>query len=187
MIQYGLAKSEADLEGILELQKKNFIEALSPEEASNQGFVTVRHDRNLLERMNAEAPSIIARDEDKIIGYCLAMTKKFKEDIPVLIPMFNAIDRLSYNKEYLKDIDYIVSGQVCVDKAYRGQGIFDNLYRQYRDVYKDAFPYILTEILTVNQRSIKAHQRIGFHSLHSYSTPDNTVWDIVIWDWTATK
>ena len=183
MIQFDLAKSEADLEGILELQKKNFIEALSSEEAASQGFVTVRHDRDLLRRMNTEAPSIIARDGNKVIGYCLAMTKKFKKDIPVLIPMFNTIDKLSYNDTSLKETDYIVSGQVCVDKAYRGQGIFDNLYRQYRNVYKDAYPYILTEILAVNQRSIKAHQRIGFHRLHRYSTPDNTEWDIVIWDW----
>ncbi|MGS2763209.1 N-acetyltransferase family protein [Sinomicrobium sp. M5D2P9] len=185
MIQYDLAKSEADLEGILKLQKKNFIESVSPEEAASQGFVTVRHTRNILHRMNTETASIIARDGNKVIGYCLAMTKKFKEDIPVLIPMFNTIDKLSYNKKALKETDYIVSGQVCVDKAYRGQGVFDHLYEQYREAYKGSYPYILTEILAVNHRSIKAHQRIGFHHLHRYSTSDNTEWDIVIWDWNS--
>ncbi len=133
--------------------------------------------------MHSEAPAIIAKDKDHVAGYCLAMPKSFKNDIPVLVPMFDIIDDLSFNDEPLRDIDYIVSGQVCVDKAYRGQGIFDGLYHQYREYYKDSHPCIITEILSVNRRSISAHQRVGFGILHRYSDPDDRQWDIVLWDW----
>ncbi|MBC9797607.1 GNAT family N-acetyltransferase [Sinomicrobium weinanense] len=185
MIEYDLARSETDLRGILELQKKNSPGAISPEEAASQGFVTVRHDLDILGRMNREAPSIIAKDKDKVIGYCLAMTRNFKKDIPVLIPMFNTIDKLSFKNEPLLDANYIVSGQVCIDKAYRGKGILDGLYNHYREAYKDIYKYIITEIVTTNQRSVKAHLRVGFEHLHSYIAPDNTDWDIVIWDWNS--
>ncbi|SFW67149.1 Acetyltransferase (GNAT) family protein [Sinomicrobium oceani] len=183
MIQYDITRSEADLRGILELQQKNFADTVSPEEAVSQGYVTVRHELSLLQRMHSEAPAIIAKDKDHIAGYCLAMPKSFKNDIPVLVPMFDIIDDLSFNDEPLRDIDYIVSGQVCVDKAYRGQGIFDGLYHQYREYYKDSHPCIITEILSANRRSISAHQRVGFGILHRYSDPDDRQWDIVLWDW----
>lgn len=185
MIAYDLARSETDLEGILELQQKNFPDNLSPEEAKDQGFVTVRHDPDILSRMNREAQSIIARYNDKVVGYCLAMTKSFKNDIPVLIPMFNTIDELSFNGIALRDVNYIVSGQVCIDREHRGKGILDKLYAHYRDTYRHTYTYVITEIVTTNQRSIKAHQRIGFEHLYSYTDPDNTGWDIVIWDWNA--
>lgn len=45
--------------------------------------------------MNAIEQSVIAKDEGKIIAYLLAMTKKSKADIPVLIPMFEKFEKLN--------------------------------------------------------------------------------------------
>ena len=120
------ASTEADLLGILELQSENHLEQISSFE---EGFVTVKHDLQLLKKMNDLAPHVIAKDGEKVVAYVLAMTPALKEDIPVLIPMFEQFNVLTYQEKSLSMWNYLVVGQVCVSKNYRGQGIFDKIYQ----------------------------------------------------------
>ncbi|MFK7936250.1 MAG: N-acetyltransferase family protein, partial [Saprospiraceae bacterium] len=183
MVTYELAASTSDLAGILALQKQNLPTNISEQEAQSQGFVTVHHNLEILERMNAQAPSIIAKDGGQIIGYNIAMTRDFAKDIPVLIPMFEIMDELEMGGQKMKDMDYIVCGQVCVDKAYRGQGIFAGMYQFYQQQYAPRFAVIITEIARRNTRSIRAHEKVGFEIVHSYQLTGGEVWEIVRWDW----
>lgn len=182
-ITYHLATTTADLQGILNLQQKNLPTNISTEEAQNQGFVTVHHNLPLLQRMNSKAPSIIAKDGDQIVGYNLAMTRDFAKDIPVLVPMFEIMDGLNYKGQKMAEIDYIVCGQVCVDKAYRGKGIFAGMYHFYQQQYANKYAVIATEIATRNTRSIRAHQKMGFEIIHTYTADNGEHWEIVRWEW----
>lgn len=182
MITFSQAESSHDLEDILRLQEKNLPQNLPAAKQLTDGFVTVHHNLELLTQMNNEAKSIIARCKGQLAGYCLAMPESFRNTIPVLVPMFEEMDSLRYGGEKLSG-NYIVSGQVCVDEAFRGQGVFGGLYASYQEFYQTEFKYLLTEISQRNQRSLKAHQRVGFETIHSYQAPDGEVWDIVLWDW----
>lgn len=181
-ITYTLARSVADLEDILHLQAKNLPQNLTKEQQLRAGFVTVNHSLDLLQQMNREVRSVIGRCEGSLVGYCLAMPESFRHDIPVLVPMFEEIDRLHYKGQALKG-NYLVVGQVCVDESFRGQRVFDTLYSFLLDTHQAAYPFLITEISERNQRSIKAHQRVGFETIHTYQAPDGEVWNIVLWDW----
>jgi hypothetical protein len=183
MIIYTTSKSIVDLAGIIELQKSNLPSNLSEEEMASGGFVTVMHSLKDLKRMNAIEQSVIAKDEGKIIAYLLAMTKKSKADIPVLIPMFENFEKIKFRGKPLSGYNYIVVGQVCVAKGYRGLGILDNCYAAYKQQFQNKYDFAITEIATKNQRSINAHKRIGFTEIHRYSAPDNKEWSIVIREW----
>ena len=50
---------------ILDLQEKNLAVSLSAETMASQGYVTVRHDPAVLQRMNEAAPAVIAKDGGK--------------------------------------------------------------------------------------------------------------------------
>ena len=56
------------------------------------------------------------------------------------------------------------------------------MYQHYRNIYAPKYELILTEIATRNQRSIRAHYRVGFETLVRFKT-DKEEWEIVIWDW----
>lgn len=183
MIIYTTSKSIDDLAGIIELQKSNLPSNLTKEEIAGEGFVTVMHSLEDLEKMNAIEQSIIAKDDDKIIAYLLAMTKKSKADIPVLIPMFENFEKIKFRGKLLSEYNYMVVGQVCVAKSYRGLGILDNCYEEYKKQFKNKYDFAITEIATRNQRSINAHKRIGFAEIHRFNAPDNTEWSIVIREW----
>jgi L-amino acid N-acyltransferase YncA len=183
MIIYTTANSEDDLNGILTLQKINLAPSLTTAEIESQGFVTVDHSYDQLEKLNHYEKHIIAKDNDKVIGYLLAMTKRSRLDIPVLIPMFELFDAVYYNDKKICKYNYLVVGQVCIDKAYRGQGILDRCYAAYRQHYRPKYDFAITEIATTNVRSLKAHKRIGFKEINIYVSPDETEWSVVLWDW----
>ena len=133
--------------------------------------------------MNEIEPHIIAKSDDKVIAYLLAMTSASKDNIPVLKPMFAIFDNIYFNNKAVSAYNYIVVGQVCVDKAFRGQGVLDNCYEAYERTFNDKYDFAITEIAVRNNRSINAHKRIGFSQLHSYTAPDGEKWSIVIWKW----
>jgi len=181
MVQYITVQTEKDLAQILQLQVNNLPKNISSAEAKSQGFVTVHHSLDILRAMNTPHPHIIATVEDKVVGYALVMLQKFKDEIPVLKPMFQKIDSLSFDKQPLSKTAYFVMGQVCIDKKYRGQGVFNGLYQYMRKEMSPFFDCIITEIATRNTRSMRAHQKVGFEVLSIYSTKQEE-WAIVAWN-----
>lgn len=174
--------SETDIRQVLALQQANLPVNITPETAAAQGFVTVKHDPALLFQMNETIPQVIAKDQDQVIGYALVMLPSFQELIPVLKPMFAQLDALSYQGKKLSDFRYYVMGQICIAAAYRGMGVFDQLYQKHRELYAEKFDFCLTEIAARNHRSLKAHARVGFNKIHAYKDETDD-WEIVIWDW----
>jgi hypothetical protein len=147
-----------------------------------QGFVTVQHDLPLLRSMNASARQIIARHGDRIIAYALVMRPEIKYMVPVLIPMFEMLDTLYYKGTPLPKTKYYVMGQICVDADFRGAGVFDGLYNKHREVYSREYDLCITEVSTRNLRSMKAHLRCGFKTIHTFSDATDE-WNILLWDW----
>jgi hypothetical protein len=186
MLEFTTAKSRQDLEGILTLQRANLASGLSAEEIQSQGFVTVVHSYEMISKLNKAEPHVIAKDLDRVVGYTLAMTREAKADIPVLVPMFELFEIIFYDSRKLSEYNYIVVGQVCVDKEYRGQHVLDNCYAEYRRQFSSRYEMAVTDIVSSNLRSINAHKRIGFKELHTFTDPEGTEWVIVAWDWRHT-
>ena len=184
MVIYTTSQTTADLEGIIALQQKNLARNLDAQEIQEQGFVTVVHSLADLEQMNAIEQNTIAKDGDQVVGYLIAMTAASRNAIPILKPMFELFDNLEYNGKRVSEYNYMVVGQVCIDKAVRGQGVLDACYEHYKNNFRNRYDFAITEIALSNQRSLNAHKRIGFTELHRYTAPDGEAWSIVTWNWT---
>ncbi|TDQ28828.1 GNAT family N-acetyltransferase [Tenacibaculum caenipelagi] len=173
MIEFTTATNPTELLQILELQQQNLPEKLSEIDKKEQGFVTVRHDFELLKKMNDVHPHIIAKNNSTVVGYALSMSKIFRNDIPILIPMFDEIDTTSKGAK-----PYILMGQICIDKHYRGKGVFRGLYTKMKEEFSGIYDSIITEFDEKNTRSVNAHKAIGFKTLKTY-TSHNQDWEIV--------
>ena len=168
--------SQADhLPQILALQRAN-LETANP--GHPDGFVTVQHTVELLADMHEAAPHIVAVEQDEVVGYALSMTTEFAERIPVLAPMFAQFDTTEIDGRPLGDLRYLVMGQVCVAWNWRGQGVFEGLYRKQATTFEKRFEWIVTEISRRNHRSLAAHRKVGFRDLRSYPAKSD-VWHIV--------
>ncbi|GGG23038.1 hypothetical protein GCM10011344_24660 [Dokdonia pacifica] len=176
MITYKRAASDQELQEILAIQKRNLKAVISIQERKEQGYITVPHTFDILKKMNDACPHILAMDGDRVAGYALVMLRSFKYEMPILIPMFETADRL------LKGKNYVAMGQVCIDKPYRGQGVFKGMYTFYKEQLSTTYDCLFTEVATSNIRSLEAHKRVGFKILETQIT-DGTSWEIVNWDW----
>jgi L-amino acid N-acyltransferase YncA len=171
-IQFTTVSTADDVREILALQAENHPSVLTSEAMEREGFVTVRHDPAVLQRMNEAAPSIVAKGDGHVVGYALVMPRSFAADVPILRPMFDMLDGLSWKGTTLRDNPrWFVMGQICIADGYRGRGIFDGLYRTMAERYRDRFDLIVTEVASRNTRSLRAHARVGFQPLHVYADP----------------
>jgi len=183
MITITTSFTTQELEGILELQKQNLKQDLTAQQIKEQGFVTVSHSLDDLEKMHKHEPNIIAKDGELIAAYVLGMTEQSKNDIPRLVEMYESFDHIHYQEKSVAAYHYIVVGQVCIAQEYRGKGLFDRCYNAYRDYFKPRYDFAITEIANTNLRSMNAHKRIGFEVIYTYTDNSNVEWNVVIWDW----
>jgi ribosomal protein S18 acetylase RimI-like enzyme len=177
MIKYQLTSTNEELEQIIALQQKNLPLHISTDEKNEQGFVTIQHTLDLLTKMHAAHPHIIAKHNDTVVGYALCMLQEFRNEIPVLIPMFDLTD-IAIKKQN-KDLNYMVMGQVCIDKEYRKQGVFRALYTFMKENISKEYNAIITEVDVGNVRSSNAHKSVGFKVLKQYQS-NNQNWEIII-------
>ena len=181
MITTSTASSDSHFEQILSLQRRNLGRALSQEQQRSEGFVFAEHSVPLLRRMAAELPQAIALSGDQVVGYCLALPPSLRAELPSLYPMFVQFARCIYKGRPLPEYRFVVGGQVCVDRPFRGQDLLKRLYHQIRVSLPSHYDLCVTEIAVRNQVSIRAHEKMGFHTLNTYSD-EREQWAIVAWD-----
>ena len=180
-IEITVAASADEIRQILALQEQNLARNISTETLESQGFVTVEHTVELLEKMNAAVPQTIAKDGAAVVGYALVMTKESRTDIPVLEPMFARLPQINYQGKVLSEYRFYVMGQICIAEAYRGKGVFELLYNGQKKQLTGQYDLCVTEVSARNKRSLKAHQRIGFQSVMEYTAPDGEAWHVLVW------
>lgn len=173
MIVYKQAESVEELEQILALQQRNLPKNITPEESEREGFLTVEHSMDILKAMNNVCGHIIAVEDGNMVGYALCMHPKFAENIEILKPMFNEINKLVQKKD-----SYMAMGQICVAKSHRGKGVFRNLYLTMKRRLPNGFDTIITEVDAKNKRSLAAHTAIGFETIKVYPSGDKE-WHLI--------
>ncbi len=174
--------SDEEVVGIRELQVQNLKKLISAEEAEKEGFVTCDYTVDFLRKMNSICPSVIAKDGDRVVGYTLALVRELMTADPLLAELENTIKKIIYEEESLANRNYVIVGQLCVAKGYRGLGLVPRMYNHYRECLNTQFDCCITDVATHNPRSVKAHQKSGFEIVHT-ELYDNVYWYIVLWDW----
>jgi GNAT superfamily N-acetyltransferase len=182
MLFPALVNTTEELQQILSLQKENLARNIDEDEMNSQGFVTLRHNLPVLEKMHRLAPSIIIKDNEQVVAYALTMLKECRSLIPDLESMFSLFEKISWQNKALIDYRYYVMGQVCIAKSYRGQGLFEKLYAHHRKIYHSQFDLLLTEVSFRNKRSLRAHEKVGFKIIYTQKDALDE-WAILAWDW----
>jgi predicted N-acetyltransferase YhbS len=172
-----------EIENLLDLQRANLAANLDAQTIESQGFVSFVYSPEDIRKKMEAAPQIIARDGDLIIGYALVTTMEVGWTIPNFVPFLEKFSFLKYKDKTLDQLRTYAMGQVCVRAGYRGLGIFDALYAEHKRRFKGIFDLCVTEIATDNGRSLAAHKRVGFETVHTFFDDFNKKeWQIVVLD-----
>lgn len=185
MLEAIIVNSKKELEQIHILNQQNLRQNVSRDEQLLEGFVSWHYSLELLEKMHALAQSIIVKDGDDVVAYALVTLKEacsFHTDLQMMLANLESVE---YKGRSLMLYDFYLMGQICISKNYRGKGVFNLLYQHHKKIYSKEYELLVTEISVGNTRSLKAHEKLGFQTIHTYSD-NKDIWNIVVWDWTNT-
>jgi GNAT superfamily N-acetyltransferase len=182
MLHATIVTNKDEIKQVHELNQKNLRQNIPPSIQKEEGFVSWLYSIELLEKMHQLAPSVIIKDGDIVAGYALTTLKESANFHPDLQIVFDNLQQIKLNNQPIFNYSFYCMGQICIAKEYRGKGLVDMLYQKHKELYCKEYDFILTDIATRNIRSVKAHQKIGFKTIHSY-VDDVDEWEVVIWDW----
>jgi hypothetical protein len=153
--------TEYELIQINKLNRQNLKKYLSKPEQEEQGFVTWLYPVSLLQQIHTLAPGIIVKDNDAVVGYALVTPMESGNFHTDLKRMIDNLETLSFNGKPLSSFSFYIMGQVCIDKDYRGKGIFNILFQKHKKLYSNAYELLVTEISTKNYRSLKELKKLA--------------------------
>ena len=105
-----LVTAPKEINAIKELQNLNLRPNISDEEAASQGFLTASYTLEYLQAMNADAPSVVAKAGDEVVGYAMVTTQALRNGHDLMADLFNTIDRTTYGGRILREANYVVVG-----------------------------------------------------------------------------
>lgn len=164
------------------LNTANYRLNISAKQQDKEGFVSWPYPLELLEKTQSLAPHVIVKEGDIVAGYALVTVKEAARFHTDLQTMFDHLAAVDYKGKPLDEHNYYVMGQVCIDKPWRGKGVFAMLYQHHKEVYAARFDMVITEISVSNVRSQRAHEKVGFRTIYTYTDAVDE-WNVVAWDW----
>jgi predicted GNAT superfamily acetyltransferase len=141
--------SEADLDGIVDLQAAN-----QPERG---GSLSASLPRSRIAEMMREMPLIVARRGGRIAGFLMTGTRDMAADIPIVSAMFAA---------YAGASDAYVYGPICVASKERGKGLAQAMFAELRRQVpaREGVLFIRRD----NAASLRAHEHMGMREVASF-------------------
>jgi len=185
MLYATIVTTEEELAQIHRLNQQNLRQHVDENTRAVEGFVSWLYEPRLLAQMHALAPSIIIKDDDTVVAYALTTLREAAAFHPDLATMFGNLAHVQYKGRPLTQHSFYCMGQICIAQSHRGQGLVQRLYQKHQEEYGHRFDFILTEISTANPRSLRAHEKTGFHTIHTYRD-EMDEWNVVVWDFHGT-
>jgi len=182
MITFELSRTDSELVQIIDLQQRNRLDAVADEQRATEGFVTMAYTIDELRLMSGGYRHVLAKSGGLVVAYALVMLKQCRASFPFLDDMFDNAERAVFKGMPMRDSAYCFMGQVCVDQAFRGNGVFRQLYQTLREQMRADFDCVITEVSLQNLRSLRAHERVGFKQIMEGGAGASE-WRVIAWDW----
>ena len=177
-MQFRNAKID-DIAQIEELQKKYHVSFIS-EEDKKSGFVTTLFTREqLTELIEKEDGISLACDGEKVVAYAMAGSWEFWSKWPLFQYMIADLGNVTYMGQQLTTKNSYQYGPVCIDMAYRGQGVLENLFAHSARQMGRRYPILITFINHLNPRSYTAHtKKVGLDVIKNFSFNGNNYYEL---------
>lgn len=173
--------SRGDLDGLLLLLRTYHVNSIADEDKKD-GFVTTNITKEQLECLiDTENGVTVAVENGRVVGFALAGSWDFWRPWPLFTHMIEHLEEFQLNGSTLTAENSYQYGPVCVDKAYRSQGIFEKIFAHSLEHMAKRYPYMVTFVNQINPRSYAAHTRkAGMTEAGKFDWNGNHYWLLAI-------
>ncbi|MEH0673145.1 hypothetical protein, partial [Vibrio owensii] len=169
-----------DISQIVELQKSCHVSNLDESDKSDGFLNTVMDEELLTQVIEQEQAIFVAELNNTIVAMAACASWKFWECSEGLTSVANKLSSVVVGSSQLSSTNSYFWGPVCVDKACRGEGVFEKLFRFSCEVRSVEFPYVYTYVHKDNARSFVAHtNKAGFNYTKDFELNGQTFQEMV--------
>lgn len=178
-MEYTTAQT-GDIDDILTLHKSFHVDTVL-EEDRKDGFVTTPFTAELLEELIVQEKGLfVARDADRIAGYAMSASWQFCSQWPMFQYMIGRLSEVKYRRQILDTENSYQYGPVCIDKPYRGTGVFQTLFAYALGEMSAKYPFMITFVNKKNPRSVAAHvDKLKMDLLKEFEYNNNNYLELV--------
>ena len=158
-----------DINAVLTLHSLYQIDSINKNDKAD-GFITTAFTEAHLKRLiTHEAGLFIAKQDNKIVAYAMAASWAYWSAWPIFAHMIKTLPTLTYQGQTLSMENCYQYGPVCVDKAVRGEGIFEKIFEFALQAMSQRYPILITFINKQNPRSYAAHvNKVNLELIQSF-------------------
>ena len=169
----------ADIPQIESLQKRYHVSFVNEEEKKNGFVTTLFTPEQLTELIEQEDGISLACEGDKVVAYAMAGSWQFWSKWPLFQYMIADLPNTQYLGQTLTTENSYQYGPVCIDMAYRGQGVLQELFAHSARQMGRRYHILITFINHVNPRSYKAHtEKVGLEVIKNFSFNGNNYYEL---------
>lgn len=147
--------NQQDIPLILELQKRNLLSNLDPQDQQD-GFLSIQYSSEDLALLTRELGIFVAQEDNLLAGYLIAQPMDFAMQSPLITTMVKRFPDVQYGTRRLSGFKTFIYGPVCVDKGSRGQGILEGLFGIMLKTIQQ-YDLGVAFVSEKNPRSLRAH------------------------------
>ena len=161
-----------DIPGVLALLKANHADNVIDKA---NGFVTTNmNEEQMTALIELEQGVTVAKNGEKIIAFALAVSWKFWSMWPFFTHMIEELPTFNLAGQPLTTANSYQYGPVCVDSAYRGKGVFEQVFTASLAHMRKRYPLMVTFINQMNPRYYAAHTRkVGMREVGRFDYNQN--------------
>ena len=169
----------ADIPQIESLQKRYHVSFINEEEKKNGFVTTLFTPEQLTELIEQEDGISLACDGDKVVANAMAGSWQFWSKWPLFQHMIADLPNTEYLGQTLSIENSYQYGPVCIDMAYRGQGVLQELFAYSARQMNRCYRILITFINHVNPRSFAAHtQKVGMDVIKNFDFNGNHYYEL---------
>ena len=154
-----------NIDQIISLNRKYLIGSLTEEQKQN-GFIRIEYNKDNLQQIITSKEIVIATDKEKVIGYYLIGRKS--GSAALYYQKNKAISLFATNEISFDSIGY--GCQVCIDEAFRNNGLFGQMLNALTNEVKDKYSHLLCSVSNDNIVSMKTHLNSGWQVIDNFET-----------------
>lgn len=163
-----------DIDQIRSLNDKYLVSHLT-EVQKQSGFIRIEYDTDDLQRIITNKEIVIATIYDKVIGYYLIGRKSGKAALDY---QKNKAISFASNETSFNNIGY--GCQVCIDEAFRNNGLFKEMLIALTNEVKDKYSLLLCSVSNDNIVSMKTHLNNGWQVIDNFEATEFLIYNTTI-------
>ena len=168
---------QSDIDSIIQLQSLNLYGNLAPDELQ-QGFVTTPITPAQIMTIMEQTGLFVAEQEGEVVGYAYAGSWDYFSQWAIFPHMLDRLTKIDFEGQRITPSNSFQYGPVCIAKSLRGSGAFPQLFATMRDHMAAKYPIGTTFINQINQRSLKAHQKLDLTMIDEFEFNDSSYYSL---------